>query len=155
VPVGEQIATALFDIAPLFRERPDATTVLEEKCRSHALVVVMGRGRREVYWQGELVDVDWCGQRAPWDLLAALVESATSAQGADAFTLGDETRGALKDRRHRLKKLLPQSLDDAIQPAGRATYKLALGPEAICLLRYEEDKQFVEWRGGQARGQAP
>ncbi len=85
VAVTEQVAAALLGVARLYREEPDAEAVIGEKCRCHALVVVMGRGRREVYWQGQRVEVDWFRNGAPWELLACLVERAGSVQGADAY----------------------------------------------------------------------
>jgi len=117
---------------------------LEAKCRSQPLVLVMGRGRREVYWQGQRLDVDWSIHQAPWDLLATLAERACSLQGADTFDLEGGRRSRLKDRRHRLIRFLPASLNEKIHPAGRGTYKLALRPEEICLLQYAEAERLAE-----------
>src|SRR6185436_16207325 len=104
-----------------YRGPVDPAAVLEGECRARALVVVAGVGRREAYWRGRRLEVDWFAQQAPWDLLVALAEQAASGRGADAFTLGGG--GTLKDRRYRLRKLLPADLDAAIRPAGRGTYR--------------------------------
>jgi len=50
----------------------------------------------------------------------------------------------LKDRRYRLKQMLPGPLDAKILCAGRGTYKLDLGPNEVCLLHYAEDERLAE-----------
>jgi len=142
--VAEQVAGALLDVRPLYRHGANPDSLLEAKCRSQPLVLVMGRGRREVYWQGQRLDVDWSIHQAPWDLLATLAERACSLQGADTFDLEGSRRSRLKDRRHRLIQFLPASLNEKIQPAGRGTYKLALRPQEICLLQYAEEERLAE-----------
>ena len=57
----------------------------------------------------------------------------------------------MKDRRHRLIRFLPASLNEKIQPAGRGTYKLALRPEEICLLQYAEEERLAELPTGQTQ----
>ena len=154
--VAELVAAVLLDMAPLYRTDEDPTAMLEARYRSHRLVLVMGRGRREVYWQGQLVEVDWFVQKAPWDLLAALVEGVRSGRGVDTIdVLGEEARGSLKDRRSRLKRLVPTRLDEAIGPAGRGAYKLNLRPEEVCLLEYEGAERLAECYGGAAEDRDP
>jgi hypothetical protein len=138
-------------VRPLYRHGADSDCLLEAKCRSQPLVMVMGRGRREVYWQGQRLDVDWSIHQAPWDLLAILAERACSLQGADRFDLEGGRRSRLKDRRHRLIRFLPASLNEKIHPAGRGTYKLALRPEEICLLQYAEEERLAELPTGQTQ----
>ena len=148
--VPNQTAAALLHVTTLYQRAVDAEDVLNEKRRSYRLVVVTGRGRCEVYWKGQRVEADWSEQRAPWSLLLALVEQAKSGQGADAFDLEPEARGALKDRRYRLKQQLPAELDAHIQPAGRGTYQLHLPPGELCLLQFEEEERLVEAGSGSA-----
>jgi hypothetical protein len=145
--IGEQAATALINLTAMYRIHVGPDTVLETKRRAFPLVVVTGPGRREVHWHGQLLDVDWVANNAPWDLLAALVERVKSAQGADAIDLKLAIRGSLKDRRYRLKSLLPADLDDKVVPAGRGTYRLDLRPEEVCLLRFEDDERLTEIDG--------
>jgi hypothetical protein len=145
--IPDQIAGCLAEVAPLVRGRPDPEALVEERRQTHLLLVVTGCGRREVYWRGEPVPVDWSKQRAPWDLLIALAEQAQSARGADALHLDDGMGGSAKDRRYRLRKLLPQDLSDSIAPAGRNTYRLALARGAVCLLRFEDDERLEDVRG--------
>jgi len=85
--IAEQVAAALLDLGPMYRAGVDPEALVEAKCRAHALVLVMGRGRREAYWQGERLDVDWSVYQAPWDLLTTLAERVRSVQGIDAFDL--------------------------------------------------------------------
>jgi hypothetical protein len=143
VRLPEQVAAALLDVAPLYRRDMDPAALIEETCRSCALVVVMGQGRREAFWQGRLLDVDWLAQRAQWEFLVELVKHASSKQGVDACDLGDGAPASLKDRRSRLKRLLPKDLDGRIKPAGRGTYILALEPGEIRLLSFEEDERLT------------
>jgi hypothetical protein len=142
--IGEQLAAALINVSGMFRKDVDLDAVVKAKCQSCALVIVTGPGRRDVYWKGHLLKVDWVSHNGSWDLLAALVERVKSAQGADAVDLKLAIKGSLKDRRHRLKQLLPADLDEEIQPAGRGTYRLALQPEKVCLLRFEDDERLTE-----------
>jgi len=141
--VAERIATALMDIGPIYRSTIDPELLIAEQCRTHRLVVVAGRGRREVFCNGELVNFDWFANNAVWEFLLVLVEAAKSAQGADAFHLGHKGPTTWKDRRHRLG-LLASSLDEWIVSAGKGTYRLTLRPEQICLLEHTDNEFLVE-----------
>lgn len=142
--IGEQVAAALLEVTPFYRSSPSAEDILAEKVCAHALVVVMGRVQQKVHWYGNLVNTDWSTQRAQWDFFTTLVERAKTGQGVDASNLSGDAPTRLKDRRSRLKTLLPEDLDARIRVAGRGTYKLNLRPEEICLLQYQEDERLVE-----------
>jgi hypothetical protein len=149
VGIGAQVVAALLDVGPLYRQGVDLEAVIEAKSRSHPLVVIMGRGRRAVYWCGQLVEVDWCAHPALWDFLALLAEGAKSGQGTDSFDLAGAAPRSLKDRRSRLKGLLPASLNEKICPAGRGTYTLCLGADEVCMLHYQEEERLGEVWGGE------
>ena len=146
--VPERIAAALLDVAPLVQNvNPiDPETEIEKKCQTHELVVVMGPGRREVYWRRLRIDVDWFKRQSSWNLLSSLVESARIGVGTDVVDLDgravespkERAVCSLKDARHRLKDLIPDSLDQRIKPSGRGTYKLDLPRERVCLLQFEQ-----------------
>ena len=149
--VGEQVAAALLDVAALYRSAVDIPSLIEAKTRRHPLVVVMGRGRRETYWQGQLVPVDWTVHEAVWQFWSSLVEQVKSGQGVDAFDPDRGGRGSMKDRRHRLKRCLPQSLEQKVRPAGRGTYRLTLSTDEVCLLQFDEEERLSEWEARKGR----
>jgi hypothetical protein len=145
VSVTERIAAALIDVTDMYRHEIEPEAVIGEQCQDHALVLVMGPGLRRAYWQGTLIDQDWTNQTMPWDLLCTLAEHAKTERGVDAMVSQEGDRGgSLKDRRHRLKNLLPADLNERIQPAGRGTYRLALAAHEICVLQYEDNERLVE-----------
>jgi hypothetical protein len=145
--LGEQIAAALLDVGSSYRAAVDVESLIEEKRRLHTLVVVIGAGRREVHWRGERIECEWTTQEGPWIFLSTLAERAKSRLGIDAFTNGDKGPSPLKDWRYRLKKLLPATLNEQIKPAGQGTYKLALRPDEVCILGFEESERVVEVLG--------
>lgn len=144
VAIGEQVAAALVNVTEIYRKNVDPEALVEAKCRLFPLVLVTGQGRREVYWQGCCLEVDWFTSNAQWDLLTAMVERVKSAQGADEIDLKLAIHGSMKDRRHRLKSCLPANLNEKIESVGRGTYRLALRAEEVCLLRFDNDEQLVE-----------
>jgi hypothetical protein len=143
--VAEQIAAALIDVEPIYREEMDPQLMIMEKVESHSLVLVSGVGRRDVYWQKELLAVDWEAQNGPWQLLSTLADRANSKQGTDETYLRDSMRGSLKDFRSRLKKVLPPDLNKRIRPAGRQTYRLDLDPTQVCVLHFTEVDRLEEF----------
>ena len=143
--VAEQIAAALTEFAGMYRRPFEPEELIEQKRQSHALVLVMGRGSRAVYWRDDLVAQDWSVHATPWDLLCVLAEQSKTGQGVDWVLWRDRhDRGPLKDRRYRLKKLIPADLNQKIKSAGQGTYQLDLRPEEICLLHYEDNERLVE-----------
>jgi hypothetical protein len=156
VRIAEEVAAALVEIGPMYRTEIDIQAIAEDKIRSHRLVLIEGPGQRAVYWEGEQVEADWFRQAAQWELLTVLVEGAKFARGVDAFDLPGKDRESLptgrglKDRRCRLKQLLPASLNQQIHSAGRGTYRLVLRPEEVCLLRPVEQERLMEVRAGES-----
>lgn len=147
VDLGDQAVAMLLDVATMYRTGLDSATIIAAKCRSHPLVLVTGTGRREAYWRGKLINVDWSLHSALWEFFAALAERATSRQGADMIDLTESIRGSMKDRRSRIKSLLPADLNEKIKPAGRGTYKLALEPREVCVLEYQGHESLTQRTG--------
>jgi hypothetical protein len=142
--IAEQIAAALLQVMPLYRSSLCPEDVIAEKVPTHALVVIIGRARREVYWQGTLVNADWSKRTAQWELLAALAERGKTGEGVDAMDLTEGKSAGLKDRRSRLKQLLPEDLDAKIHACGGGTYRLCLAAKEICVLRHRDDDRLSE-----------
>jgi hypothetical protein len=139
----EQVAAALREIADLYRRNVDDESRIEAACQNCQLVIVAGPGRRELYWQNELVDADWVKNDTLWEFVLVLVDRARRALGADAFDV-EKLRGfSLKDARHRLKRLIPETMDLHIKASGTGTYRLDLPLERIALMRVEQDDRLV------------
>ena len=58
----------------------------------------------------------------------------------------EEATASLKDRKYRLKGLLPEELHQRIVASGAGTYKLGLAPKEICLLVYSEKEVWQPQR---------
>lgn len=139
--IAEQAALAMIEISDMFQKRADPETILVEAKERHSLVLVSGLGVLQLYWKGQLSDTKWDTYPALWEFLWALADKAKIGQGVDALSWGiEEATASLKDRKYRLKKLLPEELHERIVASGVGTYKLALVPKEICLLIYDEKK---------------
>jgi hypothetical protein len=138
----EQVAVALTDIAEFYRSELDDDFMVTMACQKSALVLVEGPGRRDLFWRGNLVEVDWSKKSALWDLLSSLIEQALRKSGTDKFA-GNSRANSPKDARSRLKALLPADLNAHIEPAGDSTYRIKLPVDAMELLRLEQDDRFV------------
>ena len=138
--IPEQIAAALTEAASLYRSPEDQEDRIRELSLRHSLLIVEGPGRREAYWNGEVLDADWQKHEKPWSLLLALAERQLLGRGAD----GLDANCSAKDARHRLKQLIPDDLNRKIAPAGRGTYKLELGTDDVCILQCrDQSEQFA------------
>ncbi len=138
---AEQAALALIEISDMFQKRADPETILAEAKARYQLVLVSGLGVQQLYWKGQLSDTKWDACPALWEFLWALGDKAKVGQGVDALSWGiEDVAVSLKDRKFRLKKMLPEELHKRIVASGVGTYKLALAPKEICLLVYDEKK---------------
>lgn len=150
--ITERVAAALLDVSDRYRQRVEPNEIIQQACRSHALVLVCGVGVQTIVWKSKNVKYDWTSNRALWEFLVVLTERALEGLAVDSHLWRhrkyDKKPAPLKDCKHRLKnrKILPQDLFEKIKPAGRGSYKLDLRPEEICLLQYSEDEQIVPYR---------
>lgn len=138
----DQVAQALSRVEPIYHRASDADDLLQTSLETHRLVVVSGSGRREVYWEGDKVDVDWSRFKTRWEFIELLAAAAKSGFGTGSNDL-EESKGSWKDARSRLKRDLPPRLDELILPAGRNTYRLNLLSDEICILQGESVDQLV------------
>jgi hypothetical protein len=139
------IATALAQVAELYRRPVESEEVIGWACQERRLVLVDGRPRR-LYWEGEAVPADWDSCPTRWDLLWALARAAKKGQPVHAEELLGPGRsaGAVRDRRHHLSKDLPARLDGLIEAVRPGGYQLRLSPAEIALLSLNNDEQMVE-----------
>lgn len=149
--VPDQVAAALAEVAGIYRSEIDPESLIRQKIQAHSLVLVEAPGRREAYWRGERIEVDWGKQAAPWRFLYRLAEAVAHSLGADRFDFPERADFSVKDARFRLKALLPRELMEKIVPAGRGTHKLDLPPAAVYLLRFEEYDRLEEARAARPR----
>ncbi|MEW4566211.1 hypothetical protein AB1K70_27095, partial [Bremerella sp. JC770] len=85
-------------------EPADAEEKRARAIKSGDLVVV--ERAREVYWQGELVDVDWHRHNVLWDFLWALAEKGKKSSGVDNATFATFMKSDIvTKRKNRLKNL--------------------------------------------------
>jgi hypothetical protein len=142
--VPNQVASAMAEIATLYRSELDAEELIRQKSGMHALVLVEGPGRREAYWHAALIKADWARQAVPWRFLCQLAEHLLKAgRGVDACDFPEKMDFSVKDARYRLKPLIPKDLMDLIIPAGRGTQKLDISPDEVCALRFDEGDRLV------------
>jgi len=133
VAIPETIVGALTDLDVFYRQDVDVDLQIAETARIRRLCIVDGRDRREVYWNGNLLDIDWTRHKRAWTLFTALVEAAkTSGQGVDTFS---ELGISLKDARADLSRMLPRKLADWVTIKNQV-HRLTLDPLDIGFLRF-------------------
>lgn len=138
--IPEQIAAALTEAAGLYRSQEDQEERIRELSMRYSLLIVEGPGKRDAYWNGELVVAEWQKHEKPWSLLLAMAERQLLGRGADVF----DANCSAKDARHRLKQLIPDDLNEKIVPAGRGTYKLELKTGEVYILQCREQLEQFE-----------
>lgn len=136
----DHVAAALAEVAGLYRSEPDPEDVIQENCRKVPLVIVDGRGRRELYWHGELVDADWETSGRAWTLMVALAANARRGQGVDAAS---DLGISAKDAKHALKSILPSELFGLIK-ARSGVYRLTLPRDKVFAVEFDQVDRLTE-----------
>jgi hypothetical protein len=136
----DRIADALAEVKSVYRSAVDPDAAIHQAVQQVSLVLVDGRSRRELYWQGRLVDVDWLARRRAWTLLVAMVLNAKRKLGVDAC---NDLGISLKDARSELKKLLPQSLFQCTA-VNKGTHRLNLAPEQVFVAVFDQVDVLTE-----------
>jgi hypothetical protein len=128
------IAAAIADVARLISDEKPNETVEQEAIRGGGLVLI--ESTHTVYWEGQVLDVNWQGSRTSWDFLWAL---AKKGQRRSELQMADVNGGltsasTFSNRWRRLKQELPASLSRHVRPGLEASsYLLALEGEKIHL----------------------
>lgn len=133
------IGDALLEVRRGFDDDEDIESRIAELSRSHALCIIQGVGRRQVYWQGQKVDADWVKLGTPWALICDLAEKAKRGLGVDKV----DVKYSLKDARYQLGKHIPVTFRSGIS-AILGGYKLMLEPAQICIQVFEEHESLKE-----------
>lgn len=141
VGIVEAVAGALSELSTLARSTLDPEDVITAKINELPFVLVYGRGRQELYWQGELTDIDWLKKyRRAWTLLVAMAEKALHGQGVDE---ADDLGVSLKDAKADLKRILPPDLGELLLVQQRV-YTLKISRELVYVARFDQEDRLTE-----------
>lgn len=134
---ADAIAGALLTLANRFRSPPDIDSIVEAASKDHRLCLVDSNARREVYWAGELLDINWERQRRAWTLLIALATDLKAGRsGIDNVSdLGISLRHAYYD----LKRDLPGAFANVICVSSNV-YSLQLRSAETAIVRINVDE---------------
>jgi hypothetical protein len=103
-----QVAAALDDVKQLYHHGIMPEDLIEEARHSYRLLVV--ERPRMVFWDGDLLEIDWNNRDKSWELMLNLAAAAEGLQDMDRFALtGASTDRMLSIRKHELTKLLMQT----------------------------------------------
>lgn len=110
--IAEYVADALSRLSDLYSQDDDIDLQIEDHAKTHPLCVIEGRLRREVFWQGELLNINWHRHERAWILFSTMAEHAKlTGQGVDSSMLEDIS---LRDAKSDLLRLLPEGLSRLI-----------------------------------------
>jgi hypothetical protein len=161
------IAKALAEVTPLFRGRFEVEDV-EESVRYRYRLVLIDRADPTVYWDGELVTVNWNANGMSWNFFRMLCIRAKKDRPLEAEDLArrqarnrtnvrdsdDVNRtldlvrarlAAAKSRRCQLKKLLPPDLNERIIAVpGTGAYRLDIPTSQVAVLRVDDEFGLVD-----------
>jgi hypothetical protein len=140
IDVASIAASAITDFSVLYRSDIDADEQIAERLQRIPLIVVAGVGRREIFWRGKLIEVDWQKYGRAWVLFVNLVERAKQGLAIDRFT---KLRVSRKDAKAELLKLLPPDLAELITRQ-QGIYQLHLPKEQIYVVHFELRDQITE-----------
>jgi hypothetical protein len=142
ISVAETCAAALAEVRGLYREA-SIDIIVRQMSEERRLCLLDGPGRREAYWEGEPLDIEWTRYDREWTLLVALATKAKSGQGVDSR---DELRISVKDSRRALVGRLPAELRRSIRSEG-FIFQLHLPPEEIYLGKLTTEAAIEEITG--------
>jgi hypothetical protein len=141
VSIPETVAVALTEMASFCQQEVGTDLYIQEMARTHRFCLVDGRGRREAYWNGVLLEIDWQKHARAWTLLVAMAEMAkTSRQGVDAAC---DLGISLRDARGDLLQLLGSDLAKFVT-IKKAVHRLTLQDSELCFLRFTSVDRLEE-----------
>lgn len=128
--IAVTIADALSTLSEMYHRQEDVGSQIRCHAQTHSLCVIEGRGRREVYWQGDLLEVDWNRHERAWILFANLAEHAKlTGQGVDSMMMDEKF--SIRDAKTDLQRLLPGTLSNLILGKPRTALRLDLSSSEI------------------------
>lgn len=123
----------------------DGSSLLQSAIESGALVLTE---ERHAYFGGVDMTTDWYRHEKSWNLLWELSRRSKRGQNLDYFDLGERaTSKTLRDRKHRLKPLIPPGLFDLIRQERGSGCRIDLEPSLIRLFVETSDGELIEWTG--------
>lgn len=109
-----------------------------EDAQSEAIVqggLVVERSTRSVYWDGELIEVDWLPKyREAWEFLILACEHAQRNEAIDRLSFGEKSRkNIVTQKKSRLSEVpgFPIEIIDYFQNAGARTQKFAIPQDKL------------------------
>ncbi|MCA9054855.1 MAG: hypothetical protein KDA75_13530 [Planctomycetaceae bacterium] len=116
----------------------DEVAAIEHAKKQFDLVLV--EEPRTVYYQGELIDINWHRFNALWDYFVVLLQAARDRRSIDITRFAKPlARGYLTGIKSRLtlNPNFPVTLGDLILPGGKGRQRLDIPPERICVFEVE------------------
>ncbi len=130
----EVIACSLKTLQEFHHRMTNVESDILSQVQTHRLCLIEGRYRRDVYWNGNLLKIDWCQRNRAWILFSAMVENACqSGQGVDNLS---DLKISLRDARRDLSNLLSSELVDLIIGSSEKALRLDLSCSAIFYNHY-------------------
>ena len=109
--------------------------------------LVLNSQTREVYWNGDLIEIDWFRFDANWTFVWELARHAKAGRPVDSFTFGGNRNPNHVSRMKSqiIEKRFPLGLADLIELAGAGTQILRVAPEQIRLFESHIAGEIREW----------
>lgn len=114
-------------------------------CAQHLVVL---EHVREVYWNGERIEIKWRQHYSLWEFVTLLCRHAKANRSIDRFTFGDRAHpNVVTQRKSRLLNRIefPMDLGDRIEFVGRGTQKLQLEVQRIRVFHQSGIDTIEEW----------
>lgn len=146
--IATRVAAALGEVVAIYRQPRSTEEAIRDLWRSYMLVVI-GGGRKQLYWRQEPVLADWTA--ALWETLWALVRDAKSGgYWVNEQSFSHDGRGnlglsrrALISRVSRVGKLLPPKLREQLEE-NEASYQLKVPNNEIYLAEVQPDGSVID-----------
>lgn len=131
----------------LLREISEGPKSLEDQLQEAIAAgnLVLVERPRQIYWKGNLIEVDWNRNSALWNFMWILCEQARTGAGVDYTLFGEEIDSAYVSKtKNRLRNTddFPSDLANLIRPVGRGTQKLNVPKDQITLFRSDTTERL-------------
>ena len=143
VSIAESAAAALAELRGRAGEEPDLDVMIEDAKQGYILLVVDAPGRREVYFEGHLLEADWESKTRAW----ALLRDVAKAARRQSHVLSEECDYSARDARQDLirrndERLLPDELSEKLTMS-RGEHWLELDREQVFVIEVEPSQRIV------------
>ncbi len=122
--IAQYVADALSTLSEMYNRQDDVDLQIQNYAENYPLCVIEGRLRREVYWQGELLGIDWHRHDRAWILFSSMALTAKqTGQGVDSEMFHGLS---LRDAKRDLCRFLPKDLSSLIEGTPSRALRLAV-----------------------------